>query len=183
MKIIVGLGNPGLQYDQTRHNMGFMAIDELSSSLPTDRKQKKHGAQMQFATLGANKVLLVKPLTYMNLSGNSVKAIQHMYKLETEDIMVIYDDMDIETGQVKIKPKGGSGGHKGMISIIQQLGSQDFARIRIGIGRPPDATIEWVLGRISKIEKPLLLSAVEKAAEAALCWVREGINPCMNKYN
>ena len=183
MKIIVGLGNPGLKYDRTRHNMGFMVIDQLASRLPTERKQNKLAAQIQLAAIGRDKVLLVKPQTYMNHSGQAVRAVTDWFKTEIEDLLVVYDDMDIETGLVKIKPKGGSGGHKGMTSVIQQLGGQDFARIRIGIGRPPDETIDWVLGGISKAEKPILLSAAEKAADAAVCWVQEGINSCMNKYN
>jgi PTH1 family peptidyl-tRNA hydrolase len=183
IKVIVGLGNPGLEYEFTRHNMGFMTIDKIADSLMVQKQQKKFSAHLQYVTVAEKKALLVKPLTYMNLSGQPVAAIMNWFKASLENLLVIYDDMDIETGNLKIKPQGGAGGHKGMGSIIKNIGSQEFARIRIGIGRPSTEAINWVLGRIGAEEKKIFDQTLAGAAEAAKLWAGEGINKCMNKYN
>ncbi|MDR1616878.1 MAG: aminoacyl-tRNA hydrolase [Syntrophomonadaceae bacterium] len=183
VKIIAGLGNPRSEYEFTRHNMGFMTIDKIADSVIPQKQQKKFSAHLRYVTIAGEKALLVKPLTYMNLSGQPVSAVMSWFKASLENLLVIYDDMDIETGNLKIKPQGGAGGHKGMSSIIKNVGSQEFARIRIGIGRPDTEAVNWVLGRIGAEEKKILEQTMADAAEAAKLWVSEGINKCMNKYN
>ena len=181
--MIVGLGNPGETYKNTRHNMGFMVIDQLVRSQNILKQQKKFSASLQFINIGQEQIVLVKPLTYMNLSGQPVRSLLQWFKMPLENLLIIYDDMDIEAFKIKIRPQGGSGGHKGLASIINSLNTQDFARIRIGIGRAPNEANNWVLGNISKNEAELLQKTIAEAAEAAECWARAGINMCMNTYN
>lgn len=183
MKIIVGLGNPGAKYKETRHNAGFKAVEEIASRYGVEREECKYDAIIGHLRIGSEKVLLVKPLTYMNLSGRAVAPLVHFYKLELKDLLVIYDDMDLPLGSLRLRAKGGSGGHKGVSSIAEMLKSQDFPRVRIGIGRPPLDTIDWVLGEFTPEEKPIIQEVIKKAADAAVCWVLEGIEKAMNKYN
>lgn len=183
MKIVVGLGNPGKKYAETRHNLGFMVVEELAKRFRIDREESKYDAIIGHINMDTEKVLLVKPLTYMNLSGKSVQSLVHFYKLELKDLIVIYDDMDLDLGRLRIRESGSHGGHKGMLSIIQTLSSQNFPRIRLGIGRPQDDTIDWVLGKFSQEEKPLVEEMVLKAADAVECWVKYGIQKAMNEYN
>lgn len=183
MKIIVGLGNPGAKYKETRHNIGFKAVEEIASRYRVEKEECKYDGLIGHIRIGDEKVLLVKPLTYMNLSGKAVAPLLHFYKLDLKDLLVIYDDMDLPPGSLRIRAKGGTGGHKGVLSLTEMLKSQEFARIRVGIGRPSDDTIDWVLGEFSPEEKPLMEEAVKKAADAAVCWVLEGIEKAMNKYN
>lgn len=183
MKIIVGLGNPGREYKDTRHNAGFMAVEELARRFPVERQDSKFDAIIGHIRIGTEKVLLVKPLTYMNLSGRAVQGIMRFYKLDLDELMVVYDDMDLPTGKLRIRPKGGTGGHKGMASISTHMGSQDFPRMRVGIGRPQYDTVDWVLGRFKGEEKEEIQAAVKKAADALETWVRDDINRAMNTYN
>jgi len=184
MKIIVGLGNPGKEYKNTRHNIGFMALEELTSRYPVEKQDSKFDAIIGHIRIKANRVLLVKPLTYMNLSGNSVQAIVHWHKLNLEDLMVVYDDMDLPLGTLRIRAEGGSGGHKGMKSIIDRLASSEFARTRIGIGRPADRdAVDWVLGRFAGEEKEQAENSIKCAADALEKWVGSGIVEAMNAYN
>ncbi len=174
MYLIVGLGNPEEEYGETRHNMGFNAIN----------KNKFQGIY-EIANIENHKTILLKPQTYMNLSGNSVKEIVDFYKIEKEKIIIIYDDMDIEPGKIKIRKKGSAGGHNGMKSIIQMLGTDEFARIRIGIGRPNNKgnDINYVIGKIPKEEITKLEEGIEKAKEATIEILKNNIDTAMNKFN
>lgn len=185
MYLIIGLGNPEEEYSKTRHNMGFNVINMLSEEYKIDVKQKKFQALYGSGIIGNEKVILLKPQTYMNLSGNSVKEIVEFYKIEKEKILVIYDDMDIEPGKIKVRKKGSAGGHNGMKSIIQMLGTEEFSRIRVGIGRPihKGDDINYVIGPIPKDEILKLNDGIEKAKNAVVEVLKNGIENAMNKYN
>lgn len=183
MYLIVGLGNPEEEYSKTRHNMGFNTINKIAQEYGIQVNQKKFQALYGTGMIENQKVILLKPQTYMNLSGNSVKEVVDFYK--TEKILVIYDDMDIEPGKIKIRKKGSSGGHNGMKSIIQMLGTEEFARIRVGIGRPQfkGDEINYVIGAIPEEEIKRLEEGTQKAKEAAIEIIKNGIDASMNKYN
>lgn len=185
MKLIVGLGNPGQEYRGTRHNVGFAAIDQLADSLGIGLDRLKFDGVYGQARYGGHKVFLLKPLTYMNKSGQSIRQISAYFDIVPQDTIVIYDDMDIEFGEIKIRKKGSSGSHNGMKSIIYQLQSEDFPRIRIGIGRrhPRQDLTSFVLSKFSKDEQVFIDQAVEKAAKASLSIIDDGIDNAMNKYN
>lgn len=185
MYLIVGLGNPEEEYSKTRHNMGFEVINELSKKYNIKVNKNKFNALYGTGTIGKEKVILVKPQTYMNLSGNSVKEFVDFYKISKEEILVIYDDMDIGTGKIKIRKKGSAGGHNGMKSIISMLGTEEFTRIRIGIGRPEHNgdDINYVIGSIPEEEIPKLEEGVEKAKEAVIEILKNGVDSAMNKLN
>ena len=185
MYLIVGLGNPETEYGKTRHNMGFNTINKIATKYDIDVNKIKFQGLNGTGTIEGQKVVLLKPQTYMNLSGESVKPFVDFYKIEKENILVIYDDMDIEPGKIKIRKKGSSGGHNGMKSIIQMLGTEDFPRIRIGIGRPEHNgdEINHVIGAIPKTEIPLLEQGTEKAKEAVIEILKNGIDIAMNKFN
>ena len=183
MKLIVGLGNPGKEYKLTRHNVGFMVVEELARRLGVQKETARFEAVLAQTQLQAEKLLLAKPLTFMNLSGKAVAGIMRWYKLAPEDLLIVYDDMDLPEGAVRLRAQGGTGGHNGMKSIVASLATQDFSRIRIGIGRSDLPTVPHVLGKFSKTELPVIEAAVTKAADAAECWVIHGINQAMNTYN
>ncbi len=184
MKIIVGLGNPGKDYKDTRHNIGFMVLEELASRYMVEKQESRFDAIIGHVRIGTEKVLLVKPLTYMNLSGKAVQPLMHWYKLDLEDMMVVYDDMDLPMGSLRIRASGGTGGHKGIASISERLASKNFARMRIGIGRPEvGETTAWVLGKFSNDEKEQIQIVVKNAADALDKWVKKGIIEAMNAYN
>lgn len=183
MKVVVGLGNPGPRYKDTRHNVGFQALEELARRHPVQREESRFDAIVAHLQINREKVFLLKPLTYMNLSGRAVRGLVSYYKIDLQDIIVIYDDMDLPVGSVRIRPAGGTGGHRGMNSLVENLGSRNFARIRIGIGRPPDEAVDWVLGHFTPAEKPLIQNAVVRAADAVEYWLDHGIDKVMNEYN
>lgn len=184
MYIIVGLGNPGKQYEQTRHNMGFLTIDQLAEKHSISVTKLKNKALVGEGYFGTKKVMLVKPQTYMNLSGQAVREIMNYYKEDIENLIVIYDDIDLEPGKLRIRAKGSAGTHNGMRSIIYELQDDGFPRIRLGIGKNPMIPLDkFVLGGFTKEEKPLLEEAVTKAVQAIECYVAEGINAAMNAYN
>lgn len=184
MKIIVGLGNPGKEYKNTRHNVGYMVLEELASRYPLEKQESKFDAIIGQLRIKGEKVLLVKPLTFMNLSGKSVQALVHWHKLELVDLMVVYDDMDLPLGTLRIRAGGGSGGHNGMKSIAERLATPDFARVRIGIGRPEEReAVEWVLGRFAAGEKEPAEQAIKDAVDALEKWISSGIVEAMNAYN
>ncbi|OPX88676.1 MAG: Peptidyl-tRNA hydrolase [Pelotomaculum sp. PtaB.Bin104] len=186
MKLIVGLGNPGREYAQTRHNIGFMVIDRLALKFKVSVDKKMFKALIGQGQIDGEKVVLVKPQTYMNLSGEAVSALLNWFKLNVSDLLVIYDDLDLPAGKMRIRSGGGSGGHKGMQSIIQMLGTESFPRLRIGIGRPPEPGFEtagYVLGHFRDEEAQAFEEVLDLAPEIILCLVRQGIERAMNLYN
>lgn len=185
MYLIVGLGNPEAEYGKTRHNMGFNTINKIAEQYHINVNKTKFQGLSEVGTIEGQKVILVKPQTYMNLSGECVKPFVDFYKIEKENILVIYDDMDIEPGKIKIRKKGSSGGHNGMKSIIQMIGTEEFPRIRIGIGRPVHSgdEINHVIGAIPEDEIPLLDKGIEKAKDAVIEILKNGVDIAMNKFN
>jgi len=187
MKMIVGLGNPGLEYRQTRHNVGFRVVDAFAEHMGWQWSEQRSRAILASGTVGAEKVVLVKPLTYMNLSGEAVGALMRWYKLlSLADLLVVCDDLDLPVGKVRLRPKGNSGGQKGLESIIHHLHSNDFPRLRIGIGRPTHSRgdpISHVLGFPGGDERILLQTGEEKAAEAIPLFITQGLETAMNIVN
>lgn len=187
MKLIVGLGNPGKDYEKTRHNAGFMAIDLLADKLNVSISTKKFQALCATVRIDGQPVLLLKPMTYMNESGRAVSEAVNFYHIAEEDILVMHDDMDLPTGSVRIRKKGSSGGQKGMKSIIDSLKSTEIARIRIGVGHSGrgdhELVPDWVLSPVPKKEREVFDNALKGAAEAANAWVSKPIDEVMSKYN
>jgi len=184
MFVIVGLGNPGEQYKDTRHNVGFMVIDRLSEKLNIKVNRLKFKALLGEGLLEDKKIMLVKPMTYMNLSGQSVLEIVNWYKIPKENLLIIYDDVSLDLGKIRIRRKGSSGGQKGMESIIYLLNSEEIPRLRIGIGSPKDGDLPgYVLQEFSKEEKETLKDVIERACNAVCVFIAEGINAVMNKFN
>ncbi len=185
MYLIVGLGNPENEYANTRHNMGFDTINEFAKKYNINVNKNKFKGLYETAVILGKKVILLKPQTYMNLSGESVREIADFYNINPEDIVVIYDDMDIEKGDIKIRKKGGAGSHNGMKSVVKELNSNEFARIRIGIGKPEFKLdmINYVIGKISKEEQDVLKNGVDKAVQAIEEIISNGIDSAMNKFN
>lgn len=185
MYLIVGLGNPEKEYANTRHNMGFDAINEIARKNNINIIKEKFKGLYEITTIQSEKSILLKPQTYMNLSGQSIKEIVNFYNIETNKIIVIYDDIDIEKGSIKLRKKGGPGTHNGMKSVIQELGTNEFIRVRIGIGQPKykNDMINYVIGKISEEEQKELQEGVKKAAEAVEEIIRNGIDIAMNKFN
>lgn len=183
--VIVGLGNPGNKYENTRHNIGFITIDAISKKYGIKVDRIKYKALVGEGEIGGEKVLLVKPQTFMNLSGESVREIAQWYKLPIENIIVIYDDADLSVGTIRVRPKGSSGTHNGMKSIIYQLQSDQFPRIRIGIGKAPDEwdLADYVLGRFNSEEAEQIGEAVVRAADAVKTLISSGVNAAMNLFN
>jgi len=183
--LIAGFGNPGRDYLNTRHNVGFLVIDRLCRKLDVFLGKLQANALTASYKDAHNRIILAKPQTYMNLSGQSVSGLLHFYKLPMEQLLVIHDDIDLPFGSLRIRPSGGSAGQKGLGSTIERLGSQDFARIRVGIGRPPGRmdTADYVLQPFHTSEQQMLDSVLDTASEAALIFVREGLEPAMNRYN
>ena len=186
MFLIAGLGNPGRQYEKTRHNMGFDTIDELIDRHRIPQGGIAHKAMYGMGMIAGEKVLAVKPLTYMNLSGESLREWVNYYKLDPEtEMIVIYDDIDLEPGQIRIRKKGSAGGHNGIKSIIAQLGTQNFYRIKVGVGAKPRGwdLADYVLGRFSSDERIAVDKAICDAADAVEMILRDGIESAMNHYN
>ena len=185
MYLIAGLGNPGKQYENTRHNAGFMALDALADQLGTSIEEKKHKALCGKGLIGGEKVILLKPQTFMNLSGESIRAAADFYKVDPDHIIVIYDDISLEPGQLRIRKKGSAGGHNGIKSIIAHLGTQEFPRIKVGVGAKPDRMdlADYVLGHFPAAERKVMDESVRQAAEAAVTVLTEGPDAAMNRYN
>lgn len=184
VKIVVGLGNPGSQYKDTRHNIGFLVVDELARRWNAAPWKRRYEAEVsEHRAIGP--VLLVKPQTFMNLSGVSVREAAKFYKMPSTDIIVVHDDLDLPAGRLRIRERGGSGGHKGIESILVQLGTDEFVRVRFGVGRPPDGweSADYVLGRFAADEQSLIREAVAKAADAIEAIIKEGTAPAMNRFN
>ena len=184
MKMVVGLGNPGDEYINTRHNTGFMVIDSLAEALEIKVKKRKFGARFASGEFADKKLILLKPWQFMNRSGQAVATAVGFYKLNLGSLLVVTDDMDIEPGRIRIRTKGSAGGHNGLADIIDKLGTNEFARCRIGIGRSADQeSVDYVLDRPTEAEKPLLTAAVERARDAVFCWIEYGLETAMNKFN
>ena len=184
MFVVVGLGNPGKDYAGTRHNVGFEVVDFLANEHNIQMNKVKHKAVIGEGFIGGKKIMLVKPQTYMNLSGRSVLEIQNFYKIDPQQLVVIYDDIDIEVGKMRIRSKGSAGTHNGMRSIIYEIQSDDFPRIRIGIGKPQFGDLaDYVLGRFSKEDREFVNGVIKNAGEAVEAIIKEGLNQAMNRYN
>jgi len=183
--LLIGLGNPGREYRDTRHNVGFMLIDRLIVRLNARGMKVQSKAIVTNAVYEDRKLILAKPQTYMNLSGQSAQGLLHFYKLPVENMLIAHDDLDIPFGTIRIRPKGGPGGQGGMASTISQLGTKDFPRLRIGIGRPPGRMdpAAYVLQDFSREEMKVLSEIIDRAADAALEFAKNGVNAAMNKYN
>ena len=186
MYLVAGLGNPGKQYEMTRHNIGFHAIDYIADNSGIKVKKLKNKAIYGEGTIGGEKVLLVKPQTYMNLSGESLSEFVKFYKIPIENVIVISDDISLEVGRIRVRPKGSAGGHNGLKSIIGMLGGDNFARVRIGVGAPTHEDYDladFVLGRFTKEEIPVLEDAIIKADKAVAEIIARGTESAMNKFN
>lgn len=183
MYIIAGLGNPGQKYENTRHNMGFKAIDHLAEKLGVDVNRAKFKGLIGEGRIGTEKVILLKPQTFMNLSGQSVREIMNFYKIPEENLIVIYDDFDLPIGSIRIRKSGGPGTHNGMKSVVSELGSRKFPRIRIGIGNSEGSTIQFVIGKVGNDEQRILDESAAAAAAAAEDVVQIGIENAMNIHN
>ena len=185
MFLIVGLGNPGVEYAATRHNIGFDMITYLSDkyNIPVNSREGK--ALVGKGILAGDKVMLAQPQTYMNLSGESVRALMDYYKIDIEDLLVIYDDISLDVGQIRMRGKGSAGGHNGIKSIIQHTGTQEFARIKIGVGQKPEGgdLVKHVLGRFSREEDGMFRDVFALAEEGLLAWLQEDMKSAMNKVN
>ena len=183
--LIAGLGNPGVQYRQTRHNAGFMVLDRLAVRLGTTFSRLESKALVTKADYQGSRIVLVKPHTFMNLSGQPVGSLSRYYKVPRERLLVAYDEVDLPLGTLRIRPGGGSAGHKGISSIIERLGSQDFPRLRVGVSRPPGRmeAADYVLQEFAVSEKELLNVALDTAVDAILVFVNEGLEAAMNKFN
>lgn len=184
--LVVGLGNPGSQYEATRHNVGFRAVDALAKEAGVKIDRAKFQALTAQATVGGVRVLLMKPQTYMNLSGVAVKQAADFYKVPPERVLVLFDDIDLDVGRLRIRAKGSAGGHNGIKSIISSLGSQDFPRIKIGVGAKPHPDYDladWVLSRFTLAEQKLLEPAIEHAAAAVPVIFQQGIERASSQFN
>ncbi len=184
LKLVVGLGNPGLEYVETRHNLGFKVVEALEEALAIEVKKQKFGARVGEGSYKGQSVMLMKPWEFMNRSGQAVATAVGFYKLPLTDLLVISDDFALDTGRIRLRAKGSAGGHNGLNDIITKLGSDAFARCRVGIGQVSGAAaVSYVLGRPTADEKPLLNEAILKARDAVLCWIECGINKAMNLFN
>lgn len=183
--LLIGLGNPGREFRDNRHNIGFMLIDRLAVRLDARGMKLQSKAIVTNAIYAGNKLILAKPQTYMNLSGHSVQGLAHFYKLPLENLLVTHDDLDLPFGTIRLRPGGGPGGQKGVASAIERLGTKDFARLRLGIGRPPGRMdpADYVLQDFSRDEMKILSEVLDRAADAALTFVIEGLDKAMNKFN
>lgn len=183
--LLIGLGNPGREYKDTRHNIGFMLIDQLAERIGARGMKVQSKAIITSGLYEERKLILAKPQTYMNLSGQSVQGLLHFYKIPLENLLVAHDDLDIPYGTIRIRPTGGPGGQRGMANTIELLGTKDFPRLRLGIGRPPGRMDpkDYVLQDFSKDELKLMPDILSRASDAALEFVMRGLNAAMNKYN
>lgn len=185
MKLIAGLGNPGFKYAKTRHNIGFKVIDEIAQQKRVKVKKEEKGALTGSLHWGGEKVILAKPQTYMNKSGQAIGELVRWYDLGLEDILIIYDDLDLGVGQMRIKTSGGHGGHNGLKSIFNHLNSKQIFRLKIGIGRPPEymTVSDYVLNKFKKEEKDEVKKVIKKAVKAVEIIISQGIEAAMNDYN
>src|SRR5512141_2277951 len=182
--LIIGLGNPGREYQTNRHNFGFMLIDRIAVRINARGLKVQSKAIVTSGMYQDRKIILAKPQTYMNLSGQAIQGLANFYKLPLEKLLVAHDDLDIPFGTIRIRPGGGPGGQKGVASAIERLGTRDFARIRLGIGRPPGRMdpAAYVLQDFPRDDRSMMSEVLDRAADAALCFVTEGLDKAMNKF-
>lgn len=183
--LIAGLGNPGTQYEKTRHNAGFKVVDAYAKQYSADFQSWQNIGDYAKISAGGKEVLLAKPMTYMNLSGQLVSGLARFYKIPPENILICFDDMSLDLGSIRLRPSGSAGGQKGMKHIIEQLGTDKIARLRVGIGPKPDYfdAADFVLGRFSAAENTLLETAIEKATQALDVYLQNGLEKAMNRFN
>ncbi len=185
MKLVVGLGNPGKKYEGTRHNIGFDCIDRCAELMGIELNELKFKGVFGKGAINGQKLILLKPLTYMNLSGESVRALLDYYRIEIDDLLVIYDDLDLPTGKIRLRQKGSAGGHNGIKSLIQHVGTQEFKRIRVGINRPQpgEAIVDYVLGTYRPDERESVNESIEQTAKAVQAWMSTPFLQVMNEFN
>jgi peptidyl-tRNA hydrolase, PTH1 family len=185
MKIVAGLGNPGPKYDRTRHNVGYRVIEELSQRLAAGKPRLRFDATLAEGNLGGEKVLLAAPQTYMNESGRAVRQLIDFYGLQLSDLLVVCDDFNLELARLRMRSGGSAGGQKGLADIIRKLATEEFPRLRMGIGRPPEQmdAADFVLSKFKRSEQNTIDDAVVRAAEGVELWIRSGIGPAMNRIN
>lgn len=188
MKLVVGLGNPGKKYEKTRHNAGFMGVDFLAKYFGFDKfkKSDKHKCEMAEGNIVGEKVILMKPQTFMNLSGQAVRSVVQFYKIPIGDLIVIFDDVDLPSGKLRIRPSGSAGGHKGMKSVIQELGADEFIRIRFGMAPPSSFKgdlNDYVLGKLTLTQKKLLTENIKKFPQILEVLLKEGVEQAMQEFN
>lgn len=185
MYVIAGLGNPGKEYEHTRHNVGFEVVDRLAERYDIPLTERKHRAYCGKGLIGGQKVMLVKPQTFMNLSGESVKSAADFYQIPAEQVIVVYDDVSLDPGQLRIRTKGSAGGHNGMKNIIARMGTQEFPRVKVGVGAKPERMdlADYVLSRFSKGEWEMMEDAFNEAAEAVAVLISDGAEAAMNRFN
>ncbi len=183
MKLVIGLGNPGKKYEATRHNIGFMVVDELARRHHIDVHQERFNAWFGTGRIDQHNVALAKPTTFMNCSGTAVQNICSFYKLDLADLLVVVDDLALPTGKLRIRPDGSAGGQKGLADISRMMGTQTYPRLRIGIGAAAYNAVDHVLGRFEDSERPAIRAAVRRAADAVTYWLSEGTAATMNQYN
>ena len=184
--LIVGLGNPGPKYENTRHNMGFLTVDLLSEKPGVKINKVKFKAAYNIMNFAGCKCLVMKPQTYMNLSGEAVREAVQFYKIPADHVLVIYDDISLPVGKLRVRPTGIAGGHNGIKNIIAHLGTQDFPRVKLGVGAPEGEDkdmIDWVIGAPSQAERKILMESFEKAIQAAECIIENGCQKAMNQFN
>lgn len=183
MILIVGLGNPGKQYNQTRHNIGFDVIDYMADKYNIDVNREKFKGLYGEGFIENKKVILLKPLTYMNLSGESIRELANFYKLESDEIIVVYDDISLDIGRIRIREKGSAGGHNGIKSIIQNLGGDKFPRVKVGVGQPKENLVNHVLGKFSKEDREHVEKVIPVVSDAIVEIVKNDAKESMNKFN
>ena len=184
--LIVGLGNPGQKYEHTRHNMGFLTVDLLAEKAGVKLNKVKFKAAYNILNFAGCKCLVMKPQPYMNLSGEAVREAVQFYKIPADHVLVIYDDISLPVGKLRVRPSGSAGGHNGIKNIIAHLGTQEFPRVKIGVGAPSgggDEMIDWVIGAPSQAERKILAESFEKAIGAAECIIQKGCQQAMNSFN
>jgi PTH1 family peptidyl-tRNA hydrolase len=183
VKVVVGLGNPGPRYTGTRHNVGYAVVDLLAQGPRAGRFQSRFQSQVAELVEDADKLLLVKPETFMNLSGRCVRQFMDYYQVPLPDLLVVCDDINLPLGKLRVRARGSHGGHNGLRNIQEHLGSADYARLRIGVDAPRDDAVDHVLGRFKPAERPVIEDAVGLAVQAVVVWVNQGVEACMNRYN
>jgi PTH1 family peptidyl-tRNA hydrolase len=184
IKLVVGLGNPGQEYVDTRHNIGFKVVDSLAEVLAIKLRRRKFGARFGTGEFAGQPLILLKPWQFMNQSGQPVATAMDFYGLGCSQLFVVSDDMALAPGKIRIRAKGSAGGHNGLADIIDKLGTNEFARCRVGIGASTgESSVDYVLDRLTDKEKPLLSQAIERAREAVLCWIKFGADKAMNTFN